>query len=62
MHVDYEQVVGKLPDGKTGVAEVTLVRGDTAWMPGTTKHLFHGPVTVRYMVHVDGGVDAQVIA
>jgi hypothetical protein len=38
---------------------VTLKSGDTAWMPGTTKHVFHGPVQVEYKIYPDGGVDAK---
>lgn len=37
-----------------------LGEGDTAWNPASTKHVFHGPCTVTYTRHVDGGVSVSL--
>lgn len=38
---------------------VTIKPGKTAWMPGTTKHVFHGPGKIEYKIYPDGGIDAK---
>lgn len=46
--------------GKTIKRTRTLKKGEKAWMPGTTKHVWYGPGTVTYTVHPDGGVDSEM--
>jgi hypothetical protein len=53
---DYERIKALAdehePDS-TGMREVTVEvpKGETAWHPGSTKHVLHGPVTIRYEFH-----------
>lgn len=41
--------------------EARIVKGETAWMPGTTKHVWRGPKVIRYEVYPDGGCNSQVV-
>lgn len=36
------------------VCVVELAAGETAYMPGTTKHLIQGPALVQYDIHASG--------
>lgn len=38
-------------DGQSRKATVELKEGETAYHPGTTKHLFRGPVVIEYFIH-----------
>jgi len=58
MHVESSQIPSPKP-GQTIEHRVKLAKGDTAWMPGTTKNVWHGPACLLYLVHPDGGVDCR---
>ncbi len=32
-------------------ATIELAVGETAWHPGSTKHLLRGPATIEYTIH-----------
>lgn len=55
-HHDPETVLGHLADHS--YVELRLSPGDTAWNPGSTKTLLHGPAVVKYTRHADGGITA----
>lgn len=53
-----------LPNPETGKVVrhvVTLEKGDTAWMPGTTKHVIKGPKKVIYKIFSFDRVDYEVL-
>jgi hypothetical protein len=41
-------------------AFLSLYEGDTAWHPGSTKRVIHGPAEIEYLQAPDGGVDVYV--
>lgn len=52
-----------LPNPKHGEVvrhTVTLEKGDTAWMPGTTKHVYKGPKKLTYLIYSFDRVDVEV--
>lgn len=62
---DYERIRNLAgPPDSVGAREATIAvpRGETAWHPASTKHVLHGPVTVHYTIHADGGVNGEIIA
>jgi hypothetical protein len=57
------EVIAKFArDNGTGETTVTVSDGQTAWDPSSTKRVLYGPLTVQYVFHTDGAVDARVIA
>lgn len=43
------------PDHKGwSVCVIEIREGETAYMPGTTKHAIHGPTRVQYDIHASG--------
>lgn len=60
-HYPAEQVTAQLdaqPDGPMQTARVDLGPHDTAWNPGSTKHVVCGPGQLIYHRYPDGGIDA----
>lgn len=54
---DYERLREMAgPADENGYAEVTVEvpEGETAWNPGSTKHVIHGPVKLRYEFWPEG--------
>lgn len=51
------------PDNKGwSVCVVEVKPGETAYAPGTTKHLIHGPAFVQYDIHPTGWVGKHLDA
>ena len=59
VHITAADLEGRWRDIGSGwsLADVLLHAGDTAWDPGSTKRVIHGPGAFRYRRAPDGGVD-----
>jgi hypothetical protein len=54
---DYERIstlAGAEDEHGFRVVTIDVPKGETAWNPGSTKHLLHGPVKIRYELHRSG--------
>lgn len=53
-HARLVELAGE-PD-ETGYREVTVEvkEGETAWHPGSTKHVIYGPAKIRYELYREG--------
>jgi hypothetical protein len=54
MHTGYDDLVWEDLGDHWERAIVVLEKGDTAWNPGSTKHVIYGPCTVTYERHPSG--------
>ena len=44
-----------------GSIEVEVADLAAVWNPASTSRLLYGPMTIRYILHPDGGVDATIL-
>lgn len=45
-----------------GEIEVQVADLAAVWNPASTKGRLFGPMTIRYVLHPDGGVDATILS
>lgn len=45
-----------------GALRVEVADLAAAWNPTSTKRMLYGPLTIEYVLHPDGGVDATILS